>query len=145
MADSNQDKGFALPAPQSSTTAGTPTVAEGKLTAQGQLNVVQADVAEQQGPQPRDYAISGAILAVLLVVFFLVRKAYADHLARKRVPFSSANAAGWWLFIFLSSLAIASVLAFISPAKFLTPLFMAPLGVLGLVAIVLTFVTGRRA
>jgi hypothetical protein len=96
------------------------------------------------GPQPRDYAIAGGVLLVLIVAFFFAKNAYANHLATRRVARGPADAAGWWLFIFLVSLSTASALALVSPVKFLTPLFMLPLGLIALVAIILMFVTGRR-
>lgn len=142
MADSNQAQGFALPAPQAAPATQTSAAA----ATQSQIQVLPAETGiDQQGPQPRDYVIGGGILVVLLIAFFFVKGAYANHLAGKRVSPGPANAAGWWLFIFLSSLAIASVLAITSPVKFLTPLFMGPICIVGLVAIILVFISGRRS
>ena len=103
------------------------------------------NVAEPEGPQPRDYAIAGGVLLVLFIAFFFAKNAYANYLATRRVPPGAANAAGWWLFIFLVSLSTASALALVSPIKFLTPLFMLPLGLIALVAIVLMVLSGRRS
>ena len=83
-------------------------------------------------------------LAVLLIAFFFARGAYANHLVGKKVSPNSANAAGWWLFIFMTGLAMAAVMAILSPVKFLAPLFMAPLGLISLVALILMLFTGRR-
>jgi len=63
---------------------------------------------------------------------------------RKRVAPAKANAAGWWLFVFLASLATAVVLAALNPLRFLAPTFMVPLGGLTVVGLILTLVTGRR-
>ncbi len=106
------------------------------------IEIVSDDVTDHM--QPRDYAVAGGVLLVLLIAFFFAKKAYANHLALKRVSIGSANAAGWWLFIFLTGLATAAVLSVLNSAKFLTPMFMAPLLVISLVALILMFITGRR-
>ncbi|MFC5460173.1 hypothetical protein [Massilia niabensis] len=142
MTEPKPDTGFTLPAPQVA-----PAPAPGSSatdTAPLQLEVVPAQ-APEQGPQPRDYAIGGGILFVLLLAFFFVRGAYANNLARKRVAPGQANAAGWYLFIFLASLATGSVLGFISPGKFMTPLVLAPIMIVALGSLVLMFISGRRA
>ncbi|HZW12155.1 MAG TPA: hypothetical protein VFF81_03055 [Noviherbaspirillum sp.] len=141
MADTNADKGFSIPAPQAgSVTQGATTVA-----APAQIQIEMPVALAQQGPQPRDYAVAGGVLVVLLIAFFFAKNAYSNHLAGKRIPPGAANAAGWWLFIFLSGLATASVLAITSPMKFLTPFFMAPLGGISVVALVLMLLSGRRS
>lgn len=150
MADSSQDKGFTLPAPQSSGNnlrdTGAPTAnASASSPATQALQIVKQVLPPAQGPQPRDYALGGGALIVLLVAFFFAKNAYSNYLAGKRVPPGAANAAGWWLFIFLTGLAFASVLVIISPVKFLTPLFMVPLGGISLVALVLMVLSGRRS
>ena len=61
-----------------------------------------------------------------------------------RVPPARANAAGWWLFIFLAALAAGIVLAAMNAAKFATAMFMAPIGLVALAAAVLTVVSARR-
>lgn len=148
MAQPKSDTGFALPAPQSASASASapdaaPTAA-GDNNAALQLEVVPAQ-APDQGPQPRDYAIGGGVLFVLLISFFFVRGAYANNLARKRVAPGQANTAGWCLFIFLASLAIGSVLGFISSAKFLTPMVLGPILIVALGSLVLMFVSGRRS
>lgn len=97
------------------------------------------------GPQPRDYAIAGVSFIVLVVAFFFAKNAYANHLARRRVPPGAATSAGWWLFICLASFGLASILAILSPEKFLTPLTMAPLCLIGVIAIVLMLISGKRS
>ena len=76
--------------------------------------------------------------------FFFARAGYANMLVRKRVAPAKANAAGWWLFVFLGSLATAVVLAAINPIKFLAPLTIAPLGGVAVVALILMVVSSRR-
>lgn len=138
MADQAPNKGFSLPVPVQG-----PAKAE-SITLPSMVGQNNFPVPDSEGPQPRDYAIAGAILLALLIVFFFVKGSYANYLVGRKVSPNSANAAAWWLFIFLSGLAIASVLAILSPVKFLAPLFMAPLALVSFVAFVLMLVTGRR-
>jgi hypothetical protein len=143
--------GFVIPdaasqSQQPGQAASPPIVGGATLDSNGKLTITGEGLVEVPlGPQPRDYAIAAGILLVLLVAFFFAKNAYANHLAGRRVPPGAATAAGWWLFIFLASLATASVLAILSSVKFLTPLFMGPLGVISLVALVLMFVSGKRS
>lgn len=143
MADTTQNKGFTLPDPAPATgQPATPMISP--LVSQSSRITPTIGVVID-GPQPRDYAIAGGILSVLLIAFFFAKGAYANHLAGKRVSSGAANASGWWLFIFLTGLATAAALSILSPVKFLTPMFMGPLLVISLAALVLMFVTGRRA
>lgn len=134
-----KDTGFTLPAPETAATA--PAAADNQT---GQLQFESAPAHVEAAPQPRDYAIGGGVLVVLLIAFFFVRGAYANTLARKRIAPGPANAAGWYLFITLASLAFGSVLGFISPAKFMTPLFLAPIGLVGIIALIMMFLSARR-
>jgi len=97
------------------------------------------------GPQPRDYAIAGVSFIVLVVAFFFAKNAYSNHLARRRVPYGPASAAGWWLFTCLTSLGLASILAILSPEKFLTALVMAPLCLIGVISLVLMLMSSKRS
>ena len=90
------------------------------------------------------FGIGGAVLLILFVAFFFAKNPYANGLVAKRVPPNKANASGWWLFIFLASLATGVVLAAVNAHKFLAPLFMGPLVLVGLVALLLTFTSSRR-
>lgn len=92
----------------------------------------------------RDSLIGGAILLVLFVAFFFAKNAYANMLVGKRVPPGKANAAGWWLFIFLASLSTGVVLAALNSAKFMAPLIIGPLALVGLMSLVLMLVSGRK-
>lgn len=147
MADKTQDKGFSIPTPSNDKTqqanSDTPTSATTSSTqipgGLNEPNVVVTDV------QPRDYLIAGGILFILIIAFFFAKTAYSNYLAKKRVPTGSANAAGWWLFIFMTGLASAAVLSILSPIKFMNIIFMGPLLLVSLVALVLMFVTGRRS
>lgn len=86
----------------------------------------------------RDLAIGGGIIVVLLLAFFFAKQAYTNSLVKKRVSPGKASMAGWWLFIMLSSIAIAAVLAAVNPAKFLSALIVGPLGVVALISAFLT-------
>lgn len=92
----------------------------------------------------RDLAIGGAIFIVLLIVYFFVRNAYVHHLVVKRVAPSSAGSAGWLLFVGLSFISAAAVLAIINASKFLTFAVTAPLVLVGLVSLVAALFVGRR-
>lgn len=135
-----KDDGFVLPPPSDSTAANADaaTSTSHDVSVPVALNLGQSDTSS------RDLLIGGGILAVLLVAFFFARGSYANMLVRKRVPPGKANAAGWWLFIFLSSLSTGVILAAVNPVKFFAPLFIAPLGVVAAVALILMLVSGRR-
>ncbi|WP_295455047.1 hypothetical protein [uncultured Thiodictyon sp.] len=93
---------------------------------------------------PRDLAIGGGILLVLVIAFFFAKGAYANLLVGKRVAPRSANAAGWWLFVLLTSLATCGVLAVVDQVRFVTPIYLASFLGVALLALILMLVTGRR-
>jgi hypothetical protein len=62
----------------------------------------------------------------------------------KKVAPRSANTAGWWLFILLTSLATVGVLGVVNQTRFLTVIFLAPLGLVALLSLVLMVVSSRR-
>jgi len=133
--------GFTLPPPAAE--PATPATAAPAATA----SVETAPALDQVGAtdtSSRDTLIGGAVLLVLFVAFFFAKNAYANGLVGKRVSPNKANASGWWLFIFLASLATAVVLAAVNSHKFLAPLFMGPLVLVGLVALVLTFTSSKN-
>ena len=92
----------------------------------------------------RDLLVGGALLLVLFVAFFFAKNAYANMLVSKRIPHAKANASGWWLLIFLVSLASGVVLVAINAAKFMAPLIIGPLGVVALLALILMLISGRK-
>lgn len=102
------------------------------------------DPASTTDTSSRDTLVGGVVLLLLFIAFFFAKNAYANGLVAKRVPPNKANASGWWLFIFLASLATGVVLAAVNAHKFLAPLFMGPLVLVGLVALLLTFTSSRR-
>lgn len=93
----------------------------------------------QEETGSRDLTIGGGIIVVLLIAFFFAKQGFTNSLVKKRVSPSKASMAGWWLFIFLSSIAIAAVLAAVNPAKFLSVTILAPLGTVALVSAFLAF------
>ncbi len=136
--------GFTLPPPAAEpATPATPATAAPATSA----SVETAPALDQVGAtdtSSRDTLIGGAVLLILFVAFFFAKNAYANGLVAKRVSPNKANASGWWLFIFLASLATAVVLAAVNSHKFLAPLFMGPLVLVGLVALVLTFTSSKN-
>ena len=139
--------GFTLPAPVTAP-ASAPPAADASAAASATTGTTEPapafDAAGTTDTSSRDTLIGGVVLLLLFVAFFFAKNAYANGLVAKRVPPNKANASGWWLFIFLASLATGVVLAAVNAHKFLAPLFMGPLVLVGLVALLLTFTSSRR-
>lgn len=141
--------GFTLPAPAGDKTtapaAGAPagnTVPVNVIVPPGETFAGTYTVVSDTSP--RDMLIGGGVLLALFVAFFFAKNAYANTLVAKRVSPNGANAAGWWLFVLLASLATGVVLVAINAAKFLTPLILGPVAVLAIVALVLMLTSGRK-
>lgn len=130
---SKTNSGFALPVPVNS--APTATTTETVILPPG---AVVSDTSS------RDLLIGGAILLLLFVGLFFAKNAYANTLVAKRVPPNKANAAGWWLFVSLASLATGVVLSAVSASQFMKPLILGPIGLLSLLAFVLMLLSGRK-
>jgi hypothetical protein len=142
MAQDNKDSsGFALPNPDAAKTPPPADAAATTTTAPVGEVPVLAGAADTSS---RDLLVGGGILLVLFIAFFFAKNAYANTLVVKRVPPNKANAAGWWLFIFLASLSTGVVLGAVNAAKFMAPLIIGPIIAVGLLALVLTFVSGRK-
>jgi len=144
--DAPKDKdntGFTLPAPASTPPAAS-EAAQAPATTATTEPAPAFDAAGTTDTSSRDGLIGGVVLLLLVIAFFFAKNAYANGLVAKRLPPNKANASGWWLFIFLSSLSTAVVLAAVNAHKFLAPLFMAPLVLVALVALLLTFTSSRR-
>jgi peptidoglycan/LPS O-acetylase OafA/YrhL len=142
--DQKDQSGFALPAPQ---TAGANAVSAATVSSSSVMQteiVTSTTTSVNVDTSSRDLMIGGAILLVLFIVFFFARGAYANTLVAKRVPPNKANAAGWWLFVFLASLSVGVVLSAVNPARFLAPLIIGPLAVIAVVAVVLMILSGRK-
>jgi hypothetical protein len=142
MPDKKDNAGFALPAPSEANQASSTVTESPTMATTGQA--VSALPAEAVNTGSRDLMIGGAVLLVLTMAFFFAKNAYANALVGKRVQPAKANAAGWWMFIFLTSLATGVVLTAVNSAKYLAPMFIGPLGVVALVALVLTLVSSRK-
>lgn len=136
--------GFTLPVPASAPPAADAPAAGAAATTATIEPAPALDPAGTTDTSSRDTLIGGVVLLLLFIAFFFAKNAYANGLVAKRVPPNKANASGWWLFIFLASLATGVVLAAVNAHKFLAPLFMGPLVLVGLVALLLTFTSSRR-
>ncbi|PKB23663.1 hypothetical protein [Janthinobacterium sp. 64] len=136
--------GFTLPAPASAPPAADAPAAGAAATTATTEAAPALDPASTTDTSSRDTLVGGVVLLLLFIAFFFAKNAYANGLVAKRVPPNKANASGWWLFIFLASLATGVVLAAVNAHKFLAPLFMGPLVLVGLVALLLTFTSSRR-
>jgi len=139
--------GFALPAPveggQAPAAAATP--ATPATSATGTPETVESlPVTTDVDTSSRDALIGGGVLLVLFIAFFFAKNAYANTLVAKRIQPGKANAAGWWLFIFLASLSTGVVLAAINAPKFMAPLIIGPLTLIGLIALVLMLLSSRK-
>lgn len=142
MSEQNQtqdDSGFQLPPPAEP----KPETEPGATAVTIETSPINIELGVSD-TSSRDLLIGGGILLVLMIVFFVVRNAYANMLVGKRIAPGKANAAGWWLFIFLSSLATGTILAVVSPIKFFAPLILGPIGVIALLALILMIVSSRR-
>jgi hypothetical protein len=146
------DPGFKLPgqtAPAAPTTPqeGLPKTAPDTASQPVEIapgGVTNTSAAPLRDTSARDLAIGGAVLVVLLVIYFFVRNAYVHHLVVKRVAPSSAGSAGWLMFVGLAFLSFAAVLAIINAAKYLTLAITGPLVVIGVVALIAALLIGRR-
>lgn len=140
--------GFTLPAPVAAPASAPPAADAAGASASATTATTEPapalDPASTTDTSSRDTLVGGVVLLLLFIAFFFAKNAYANGLVAKRVPPNKANASGWWLFIFLASLATGVVLAAVNAHKFLAPLFMGPLVLVGLVALLLTFTSSRR-
>ena len=140
--------GFTLPVPVTAPASAPPAADAAGASASATTATTEAapalDPASTTDTSSRDTLVGGVVLLLLFIAFFFAKNAYANGLVAKRVPPNKANASGWWLFIFLASLATGVVLAAVNAHKFLAPLFMGPLVLVGLVALLLTFTSSRR-
>lgn len=140
MAETNTNKaqsGFTLPPP-----TGAPAKPV-ESTSPVVPNTIKIDFGSS-GASSRDMLIGGAVLLVLMVAFFFAKNAYATMLVGKRVEPRSANAAGWWLWVFLSLLSVGVVLAAVSGSTLMTPFIVGPLALGAIVALVLMITSGKR-
>ena len=143
MAQTQQNNaGFALPAPKDVASAAGMTTTATVIMPPGEK--FEGTYTVVSDTSSRDLVIGGGILIVLFVAFFFAKNAYANTLVGRRVPPNKANSAGWWLFIFLSSLSTSVVLAAGNASKFMTPLIIGPLVAGALVSLVLMLVSGRK-
>jgi len=136
--------GFTLPAPVEGTQAdpapATPQTGAAPATVESLPVASSADVDTSS----RDALIGGGVLLVLFIAFFFAKNAYANMLVAKRLQPGKANASGWWLFIFLASLSTGVVLAAVNAPKFMAPLIIGPLTLIGLIALVLMLLSARK-
>lgn len=138
------DPGFKIPsdAPAPAKQEGLSTTPPAQPGAAG-MEVAAAPDAPAADTSTRDLAIGATVFVVLLLVYFFARNAFVQHLVVRRVAPSAAGSAGWLLFLGLSFLSAAAVLAMIN-AKYLAFAITAPLVVVGLVALVAAMFVGRR-
>ncbi len=139
----NTDPGFKLPGDEKASPDPLPKTDVPAPTS-AQVEVEPVSGAPVTDTSTRDLAIGAGVFLVLLIIFFFVRNAYVHHLVVKRVAPSSAGSAGWLLFVGLSFVSAAAVLAIINASKFLTFAVTAPLVIVGAVALIAALFVGRR-
>ena len=135
------DPGFKLPEDEKASKDPLPKTPD---TANSPVEVAPVADAPVTDTSSRDLAIGAGVFLVLLIIYFFVRNAYVHHLVVKRVAPSSAGSAGWLLFVGLSFVSAAAVLAIINASKFLTFAVTAPLVIVGLIALIAALFVGRR-
>ncbi len=139
MADNTQSSsGFNLPSPVTAAAPGAAPTQQAGTT----MNIGLPSVGS--GTSSRDMLIGGSVLLVLVIAFFFAKGAYATSLVGKKVQPRSANAAGWWLFIFLTLISVGVVLAVVSGSVLMTPFIIGPLSLGAIVALVLMLLSSRR-
>ena len=146
MADSkNPPSGFTLPPPTAPTSPTTPPPdAPASQADLGQGSVGMPVPAMGEGASSRDLLVGGGVLLVLMVAYFFAKNAYANMLVGRRVEPRSANAAGWWLFIFLTLISVGVVMAAVNRSALMTPFIVGPLALGAIVALVLMLLSSRR-
>jgi hypothetical protein len=112
-------------------------------TASG-MEIAPGEGAPVTDTSARELAIGGGIFVVLMVIFFFARNAYAHHLVVRRVAPSAAGSAGWLLFVGLSFISAAAVLAIINASKFLNFAITGTLVVVGIFSLIGALLVGRR-
>ena len=135
QAETPADPGFKVPSPASGPAATGDNAA---------IEVAPLDGAPATDTSARELAIGGGVFLVLLVIFFFARNAYTNHLVRRRVAPSSAESAGWLLFVGLAFLSVAAVLALVNASKYLNLAVTGTLVVASLVTLIAALLVGRR-
>lgn len=139
----NTDPGFKLPGDEKASPDPLPKTEVPSPTGAA-VEVEPVAGAPVTDTSTRDLAIGAGVFLVLLIIYFFVRNAYVHHLVVKRVAPSSAGSAGWLLFVGLSFVSAAAVLAILNASKFLTFAVTAPLVIVGAVALIAALFVGRR-
>lgn len=149
MADSkNSSSGFTLPPPNAPAPTAAPApdapASQAPQADTGQGSVGMPIPPGAEGASSRDLLVGGGVLLVLMVAYFFAKNAYANMLVGRRVEPRSANAAGWWLFIFLTLISVGVVLAAVNRSALMTPFIVGPLALGAIVALVLMLLSSRR-
>ncbi|GIZ51115.1 hypothetical protein [Noviherbaspirillum aridicola] len=139
LAQANTDAGFKLPGANTNERQ-----AGSEQPTANTIEVNPGDLVGTSATSSREMLIGGGIFVVLLIAFFFARNAYANHLVAKRVSPTTAGSAGWLLFLGLSFLSAAIVLALVNAQRFLNVFTTAPLVAIGVAALVGMVVVGRR-
>ena len=99
---------------------------------------------ETTGPSPRELLIGGAVLLVLMVLFFFVKSSFATWLVGRRIEPHAANTSGWSLYLLLTIVAMTTITAVVSVNWLALPFVYVPLGIVVLILLVVVIRTARR-
>lgn len=108
------------------------------------LEIATPEGAAVTDTSARELSIGAAVFLVLLVMFFFARNAFTHHLVVRRVAPSAAGSAGWLLFVGLSFVSAAAVLAVVNSGRFLNVAITGSLVLVGAVALIGALLVGRR-
>jgi hypothetical protein len=108
------------------------------------LEIATPEGAAVTDTSARELSIGAAVFLVLLVMFFFARNAFTHHLVVRRVAPSAAGSAGWLLFVGLSFVSAAAVLAVVNSSRFLNVAITGSLVLVGAVALIGALLVGRR-
>ncbi len=142
LAQAKTDPGFTLPGASNASSEPAASSAASASASTGALETPPMPNASDTAS--RDLAIGGGIFLILLVVFFFARNAFVNHLVARRVAPSSAGSAGWLLFLGLSFISSAVILAVVNSAQFLSLIITGPLLLIGVCCLIGTALMGRR-
>ena len=141
---SSENQTFSLPAvgAQGTSTPGvqSPTQSAPAQTQNGvkiQPTSAALVIHTESGPSTKGYIIGGAIFVILAVLFFFVARLFSDSLVSKKRSPNSANHAAIWLFLVLLDLAAAAIVGVLDVGLLSSMSIAIPLGVVGLVGILL--------
>ncbi len=90
-------------------------------------------------PSSKELMIGGGVLLILAVLFLVIRSNFVQSRIKNHVSPNQANTCGWFLFLTLLFWSAIPILFFMHKSLF-SAIYIAPLGGLGLLCLVLVMV-----